>query len=43
MGHKDIEERKKTFATYQINDETLPWASRTPSSCNVSPATGVKR
>jgi len=26
MGHKDIEERKKAFAKYQINDETLGWA-----------------
>jgi len=26
MGHKDIEERKKAFAKYQINDETMSWA-----------------
>lgn len=26
MGHKDIEERKKAFAGYQINRETLSWA-----------------
>jgi len=26
MGHKDIEERKKAFAKYQINRETLSWA-----------------
>jgi ornithine carbamoyltransferase len=26
MGHKDIEERKKAFAKYQINDVTLSWA-----------------
>ncbi len=26
MGHKDIEERKKAFAGYQINSETLSWA-----------------
>ncbi len=26
MGHKDIEERKKAFAKYQINSETLGWA-----------------
>jgi len=26
MGHKDIEERKKAFAKYQINDETLALA-----------------
>ena len=26
MGHKDIEERKKAFAKYQINDETMGWA-----------------
>ncbi len=26
MGHKDIEERKKAFAKYQINDETLSMA-----------------
>ena len=26
MGHKDIEERKKAFAKYQINSETLSWA-----------------
>ncbi|UCD45028.1 MAG: ornithine carbamoyltransferase, partial [Candidatus Bathyarchaeota archaeon] len=26
MGHKDIEERKKSFAKYQINDETMGWA-----------------
>jgi ornithine carbamoyltransferase len=26
MGHKDIEERKRAFAKYQINDETLAWA-----------------
>jgi ornithine carbamoyltransferase len=25
MGHKDIEERKKAFAKYQINSETLGW------------------
>jgi ornithine carbamoyltransferase len=27
MGHKDIEERKKAFAKYQINDETMAWAN----------------
>jgi ornithine carbamoyltransferase len=26
MGHKDIEERKKAFAKYQVNDETLALA-----------------
>jgi ornithine carbamoyltransferase len=26
MGHKDIEERKRAFAGYQINRETLSWA-----------------
>ena len=26
MGHKDIEARKKAFAKYQINDETMSWA-----------------
>jgi ornithine carbamoyltransferase len=26
MGHKDIEERKKAFAAFQINDETINWA-----------------
>jgi ornithine carbamoyltransferase len=26
MGQKDIEERKKAFAKYQINSETLAWA-----------------
>ena len=26
MGHKDIEERKKAFAKYQINDETIKLA-----------------
>lgn len=26
MGHKDIEERKKAFSSYQINHETLSWA-----------------
>jgi len=26
MGHKDIEERKKAFAKYQINDETISLA-----------------
>ena len=26
MGHKDLEERKKAFAKYQINDETMSWA-----------------
>jgi len=26
MGHKDIEERKKAFAKYQINSKTLSWA-----------------
>ena len=26
MGHKDIEERKKAFKDYQINDETIGWA-----------------
>jgi ornithine carbamoyltransferase len=26
MGHKDIEERKKAFKKYQINDDTLSWA-----------------
>jgi len=26
MGHKDIEERKKAFAKYQINDETIAMA-----------------
>lgn len=26
MGHKDIEERKRAFAGYQINSETLSWA-----------------
>jgi ornithine carbamoyltransferase len=28
MGHKDIEERKKAFAKYQVNDETLKLAKR---------------
>ena len=28
MGHKDIEERKKAFAKYQINDETLAMAKK---------------
>lgn len=26
MGHRDIEERKRAFAGYQINRETLSWA-----------------
>jgi ornithine carbamoyltransferase len=26
MGHKDIEERKKAFAQYQINEETISHA-----------------
>jgi len=26
MGQKDIEERKRAFAAYQINDETMGWA-----------------
>ncbi|MCW4049440.1 MAG: ornithine carbamoyltransferase [Candidatus Bathyarchaeota archaeon] len=28
MGHKDIEERKKAFAKYQVNDETLALADK---------------
>ena len=28
MGHKDIEERKKAFAKYQVNDETLKLAKK---------------
>ena len=28
MGHKDIEERKKAFKKYQINDDTLSWAKQ---------------
>jgi len=28
MGHKDIEERKKAFAKYQINPETFSWAKK---------------
>jgi ornithine carbamoyltransferase len=28
MGHKDIEERKKAFAKYQINDESLAMAKK---------------
>lgn len=28
MGHKDIEERKKAFAKYQINSETFSWAKK---------------
>ncbi|OGD44375.1 ornithine carbamoyltransferase [Candidatus Bathyarchaeota archaeon RBG_16_57_9] len=28
MGHKDIEERKKAFAKYQVNDETMRLAKR---------------
>lgn len=28
MGHKDIEERKKAFAKYQINSETFNWAKK---------------
>jgi ornithine carbamoyltransferase len=28
MGHKDIEERKKAFAKYQVNDETLKMAKK---------------
>jgi ornithine carbamoyltransferase len=28
MGHKDIEERKKAFAKYQVNDETLTLADK---------------
>ena len=28
MGHKDIEERKKAFAKYQVNDETLKIAKK---------------
>jgi len=28
MGHKDIDERKKAFAKYQVNDETLGLAKR---------------
>ena len=28
MGHKDIEERKKKFAAYQVNDETMAYADK---------------
>lgn len=28
MWHKDIEERKKGFAKYQVNDETLALADK---------------
>jgi ornithine carbamoyltransferase len=28
MGHKDIEERKKAFAKYQVNDETMKLADK---------------
>ncbi|MBS7631064.1 ornithine carbamoyltransferase [Candidatus Bathyarchaeota archaeon] len=28
MGHKDVEERKRAFAKYQINSETFSWAKK---------------